>query len=128
MQHEDSAKFLFGLVKRARKYYLGVTMITQDVDDFIQSNLGKPIVTNSAMQVLLKQAPSAVDHLKEIFNLTEQERYYLLQAGVGEGLFFADRKHVAMQVVASPEEERVVTTNPEDIARREKDKADFEAT
>lgn len=128
MQHEDSAKFLFGLVKRARKYYLGVTTITQDVDDFITSPLGKPIVTNSSMQVLLKQAPSSVEKLQQIFNLTDQERYYLLQAGVGEGLFFADRKHVAMQVVASPEEEKVVTTNPEAILKQQEAKASFDAS
>ncbi len=115
MQHEDSAKFLFGLVKRARKYYLGVTTITQDVEDFIKSDLGKPIITNSSMQLLLKQAPSSVDVLAQIFNLTEGEKYVLLNSGVGQGLFFAGMKHVAVQVVASFTEDKIVTTNPEEI-------------
>jgi len=99
MQHEDSAKFLYGLVKRARKYYLGVTTITQDVEDFIKSDFGKPIITNSSMQLLLKQAPSAVDTLAKIFNLTEGEKYVLLNSGIGQGLFFAGLKHVAIQVI-----------------------------
>ena len=127
MLHEDSARFIFSLVKRARKYYLGVTTITQDVDDFIGSKLGKPVVTNSSMQLLLKQAPSSIEHLKETFNLTEQEAYYLLQAGVGEGLYFVDRQHVAIQIVASLEEEKVITTNPEAILQREQHEEDFKA-
>ncbi|MBD3360926.1 DUF87 domain-containing protein, partial [Candidatus Peregrinibacteria bacterium] len=117
MQHEDSAKFLFGLVKRARKYYLGVSTITQDVEDFIRSDFGKPIITNSSMQLLLKQAPSAVDILAKIFNLTEGEKYVLLNSGVGQGLFFAGFKHVAIQVIASYTEDKIVTTNPEDILK-----------
>ena len=124
MQYEDSARFLYGLIKRARKYYLGVTTITQDVEDFMNSPYGKPIVTNAAMQILLKQAPSAVDSLKKAFNLTEGEKYLLLNAGVGQGVFFAGRKHVAIQIVASPKEHEIVTTNPEEIARR---KAEEEA-
>ncbi|MBI4232646.1 DUF87 domain-containing protein, partial [Candidatus Peregrinibacteria bacterium] len=115
MQHEDSAKFLFGLVKRARKYYLGVTTITQDVEDFIKSEYGKPIITNSSMQLLLKQAPSAVDTLAKIFNLTEGEKYVLINSGVGQGLFFAGLKHVAVQVIGSYTEDKIVTTNPEEI-------------
>jgi len=118
MQHEDSAKFLFGLVKRARKYYLGVTTITQDVEDFILSPFGRPIITNSSMQHLLKQSPSAVEVLAKIFNLTEGEKYVLLNSGVGQGLFFAGTKHVAMQVIASYIEDRIVTTNPEEILAR----------
>ncbi|MBI2634337.1 DUF87 domain-containing protein [Candidatus Peregrinibacteria bacterium] len=117
MQHEDSARFLYGLVKRARKYYLGVTTITQDVEDFIRSDYGKPIITNSSMQLLLKQAPSAVDILAQIFNLTEGEKYVLLNSGVGQGLFFAGMKHVAIQVVASYTEDKIITTNPEEILR-----------
>jgi len=120
MQHEDSAKFLFGLVKRARKYYLGVTTITQDVEDFILSPFGRPIITNSSMQHLLKQSPSAVEVLGKIFNLTEGEKYVLLNSGVGQGLFFAGTKHVAMQVIASYIEDRIVTTNPEEILARNK--------
>lgn len=115
MQHEDSAKFLFGLVKRARKYYLGVTTITQDVEDFVKSEYGKPIITNSSMQLLLKQSPSAIEPLTKIFNLTEGEKYMLLNSGVGQGLFFAGLKHVAIQIIASFSEDKVVTTNPEEL-------------
>jgi len=122
MQHEDSAKFLFGLVKRARKYYLGVTTITQDVEDFMTSAYGKAIVTNSSMQLLLKQAPSAVEVLAKVFNLTEGEKYVLLNSGVGQGLFFAGQKHVAVQVIASYTEDKIVTTNPEQLL---KNKVDF---
>ena len=118
MQHEDSAKFLFGLVKRARKYYLGVTTITQDVEDFVKSDYGKPIITNSSMQLLLKQAPSAVDMLAKVFNLTEGEKYVLLNSGIGQGLFFAGLKHVAVQVIASYTEDRIVTTNPEELLKQ----------
>ena len=118
MQYEDSARFLYGLIKRARKYYLGITTITQDVEDFMNSPYGKPIVTNAAMQILLKQAPSAVEALQKAFNLTEGEKYLLLNAGVGQGVFFAGRKHVALQIVASPKEHEIVTTNPEELARR----------
>lgn len=117
MQYEDSGKFLYGLVKRARKYYLGVTTITQDVDDFVKSPYGKPIITNSSMQLLLKQSPSSIDILSKVFNLTEGEQYVLLNSGVGQGLFFAGQKHVAMQIIASYTEDKIVTTNPEEILR-----------
>ncbi len=117
MQYEDSAKFLFGLVKRARKYYLGITTITQDVEDFVKSSYGKPVVTNSSMQILLKQAPSALEILSKVFNLTEGEQYMLLNSGVGQGLFFAGLKHVAIQIIASYTEDKIVTTNPEEILR-----------
>ena len=119
MQHEDSAKFLYGLVKRARKYYLGITTITQDVEDFLKSNYGKPIITNSSMQLLLKQAPTAVEVLKSTFNLTECEKYLLLNSGIGQGLFFAGNQHVAIQVIASYTEDKIVTTNPEDKLKAE---------
>lgn len=115
MQHEDSAKFLFGLVKRARKYYLGVTTITQDVEDFLKSSYGKPIITNSSMQLLLKQAPTAAEVLTDVFNLTEGEKYLLLNSAVGQGLFFAGNKHVAIQVIASYNEDKIITTNPKDL-------------
>ncbi len=117
MQHEDSAKFLNGLVKRARKYYLGVSTITQDVEDFLKSEYGKPIITNSSMQLLLKQSPSAVEMLGHIFNLTDGEKYVLLNSGVGQGLFFAGQKHVAVQVIASFTENKIVTTNPEEVIK-----------
>lgn len=115
MQYEDSARFLYGLVKRARKYYLGITTITQDVEDFVASNYGKPIITNSSMQLLLKQSTSAIDKLTEIFNLTEGEKYLLLNANVGQGLFFAGLKHVAIQIIASYNEDKIITTNPEEM-------------
>ncbi|NVP18021.1 DUF87 domain-containing protein [Candidatus Gracilibacteria bacterium] len=112
MQHEDSAKFLFGLVKRARKYNLGITTITQDVEDFVGSPYGKPIMTNSSIQLLLKQSSASIDVLQSIYKLTEQEKYILLNASVGQGLFFAGTEHVGIQVVASYYEEQVITTNP----------------
>lgn len=126
MQHEDSAKFLFGLVKRARKYYLGVTTITQDVEDFVNSPFGKPIITNSSMQLLLKQAPSAIEPLGRVFNLTEGEKYMLLNSGVGQGLFFAGLKHVAIQIIASFSEDKIVTTNPEELLAQTAVQAEFE--
>lgn len=112
MQHDDSAKFLYGLVKRARKYNLWITTITQDVEDFIASPYGKPIVTNSSMQLLLKQSSASIDVLQNVFKLTEQEKYILLNAAVGQWLFFAGTEHVWIQVVASYYEEQVVTTDP----------------
>ncbi len=115
MKYKDSASFLFGLVKRARKYYLGVTTITQDVDDFLRSEYGRPIVTNSAMQLLLKQSPSSIDPLKKAFNLTDGESALLLESAVGEGLLFAGLKHAAIRIIASYTEDQIVTTNPEQI-------------
>ncbi len=124
MQYEDSARFLFGLVKRARKYFLGITTITQDVDDFVNSPYGKPIITNSALQMLLKQSPTAVDNLQKLFYLTEGEKYVLLNSGVGQGIFFAGSKHVAIEIIASPEETAIITTKPEEIlAKRAVDAA-----
>jgi len=127
MQHEDSAKFLFGLVKRARKYYLGISTITQDVEDFITSKYGRPVITNSSMQVLLKQAPSAIEHLTKVFNLTEGEKYLLLNSDVGQGLFFAGAKHVAIQIIASYKENKIITTNPQEILQKKSESEDFEA-
>lgn len=118
MQHEDSARFLFGLVKRARKYWLGVTTITQDVDDFISSTYGKAIVTNASMQILLKQSTAAIDNIAKVFNLTEGEKYLLLECDVGEGLFFAGQNHVAIRIIASYIEDQIVTTNPEEVAKQ----------
>ena len=115
MQHDDSARFLYGIVKRARKYYLGITTITQDVEDFVNSPYGKPIITNSALQILLKQSPTAVDQLQKLFYLTDGEKYVLLNSGVGQGIFFAGNKHVAIQIIASPDEARVITTKPEEV-------------
>ncbi len=112
MQHDDSAKFLFGLVKRARKYNLGITTITQDVEDFATSSYGKPIITNSSIQVLLKQSSASIDVLQNIFKLTEQEKYILLNSAIGQGLFFAWAEHVGIQVVASFYEEQIVSSDP----------------
>ncbi len=123
IQHEDSAKFLYGLVKRARKYYLGVTTITQDVEDFLRSDFGKPIISNSSMQLLLKQAPSSIDALQKVFNLTEGEKYLLLNSGVGQGIFFAGMKHVAIQVIASYTEDKIITTDPEALLKGKEEAA-----
>jgi hypothetical protein len=119
MQYEDSARFLFGLVKRARKYYLGITTITQDVGDFLGSPFGKPIVTNAAMKLLLKQSTAAIDGVAEAFALTNGEKQVLLQSEVGQGIFFAGARHVAIEIVAFPTEHRIITTNPKDILKQQ---------
>ncbi len=118
MQHEDSAKFLHGLAKRARKYYLGLTIISQDVEDFLSSRYGKAVVSNAAMQILLKQSTASIDIVAEVFNLTEGEKYLLLESDVGEGLFFAGLNHVAIKVVASYTEDQIITTDPKQILER----------
>ena len=115
MQYEDSAKFLHGLVKRARKYYLGVTVISQDVEDFLGSKYGKAVVANSSMQLLMKQSTSSIDIVSDTFNLTEGEKYLLLESDVGEGLFFAGLNHVAIKVVASFAEDQIITTDPRQL-------------
>lgn len=115
MQHEDSARFLFGIAKRARKYYLGLTTITQDVADFLASPYGKPIVTNSSMQLLLKQSPAAINVIAETFFLTEGEKYLLLESEVGEGIFFAGLKHAAIKIYASYVEDQIITTDPKQL-------------
>ena len=112
MQYEDSANFLFSLAKRARKYYLGLTTITQDVEDFMSSKMGRAIVGNSSMQLLLKQSVSAVDVLSDVFKLTEEEKRRLSNFPVGQGLFFAGQNHVHIQIIASETEEGLITTNP----------------
>jgi len=126
MQHEDSAKFIFALVKRCRKYYLGVTTITQDVNDFLTSPYGQAIVTNSSLQILLKQSPAAIDLVQKTFMLTEGEKYLLLECGIGEGIFFAGNKHVAMKVVASYTEDQLITSDPRQLLEIEEAKKDFE--
>lgn len=119
MKYEDSANFLFSMAKRARKYNLGVTTITQDVEDFMGSRLGRAIVANSSMQILLKQSPSAVDVLADVFKLTSEERKRLSQFPVGQGLFFAGQNHVHIQVTASPTEQSLITTNPDQLKQME---------
>ncbi|MDO8663337.1 MAG: ATP-binding protein [Candidatus Wildermuthbacteria bacterium] len=117
MQSDDGASFLYGICKRARKYWLGVTTITQDVNDFMKSNYGQPIITNSSLQLLLKQSPATIETVQKIFNSTEEEKYLLLEAEVGEGIFFAGQKHVAIKVVASYTEDQIITTAPEELAK-----------
>ena len=119
MQSDDGASFLYGIAKRARKYYLGVTTITQDVGDFLKSEYGRPIITNSSIQILMKQSPATIDVVKKSFNLTTEEKSLLLETAVGEGVFFAGQKHVAIRVVASPTEHEIVTTSPKEILERE---------
>ena len=115
MQYEDSASFLFGLAKRARKYYLGLATITQNVDDFMNSRYGKPIVTNSALQLLMKQSPASIGVISKTFGLTESEKQFLLEAEVGEGLFFVGLKHVAIKIIPSYTEDQIITTDPEQL-------------
>jgi type IV secretory pathway VirB4 component len=115
MKHHDSASFIHGMVKRARKYYLGVTTITQDVEDFLNSDFGKAIVTNASIQFLMKQSTASIPVLAETFFLSEGERQLLVTSDVGEGIFFAGQNHVALRVVASPDEHRIITSNPEEI-------------
>ncbi|MCD5397090.1 MAG: ATP-binding protein [Candidatus Pacebacteria bacterium] len=126
MQSEDGASFLFGTAKRARKYWLGVTTITQDIEDFMKSAYGKPIVTNSSLQLLLKQSPATIDTLQKTFDLTEGEKNSLLEAAVGEGLFFAGQKHAAIRIIASYQETQIITTSPEEILKIKKAKLELE--
>jgi len=125
MQNEDSAKFIFALVKRCRKYYLGVTTITQDVNDFLASPYGQAIVNNCSLQILMKQAPAAIDQIQKTFLLTEGEKYLLLECGIGEGIFFAGNKHVAMKVVASYTEDQLITSDPRQLLEIEEAKKEF---
>ena len=121
MQYDDSANFLFSLAKRARKYYLGLTTISQDVEDFMGSKMGRAIVSNSSMQLLLKQSTSAVDVLSDVFKLTEEERKRLANFPVGQGLFFAGSNHVHIQIIASDTEHKLITTNPGEKSVRRND-------
>jgi hypothetical protein len=119
MQNEDSARFLYSMAKRARKYWLGVTAITQDVEDFLASDYGKAVVSNSSIQFLMKQASVSIPALTQTFHLSQGEQQLLMAADVGEGVFFAGQNHVALKVIASDEEHEVITTNPQDVARRQ---------
>ncbi|MFA5961416.1 MAG: ATP-binding protein [Parcubacteria group bacterium] len=124
MKYEDAASFLFGIAKRCRKYYTGLTTITQDVNDFLSSRYGKAIVTNSSLQLLLKQSPAGIDVITDTFYLTDQEKFLLLESNVGEGIFFAGTNHVAIKVVASYSEDQIITTDPSqllDIERAKKE-------
>ena len=115
MQHQDSASFMYSIAKRARKYFLGLTTISQDVEDVLTSDYGKAIVTNSSTQILLKQSPASIDKLGEVFYLSEGEKHLLLASDVGEGIFFAGPNHVAIRVIASQDEHQLITTNPQEI-------------
>ncbi|HEY4480045.1 MAG TPA: DUF87 domain-containing protein [Candidatus Paceibacterota bacterium] len=122
MKSEDTASFLLSLAKRGRKYYLGLATITQDVDDFLKSPYGMPIVSNSSIQMLLKQSPTTIDRLQEVFNLTDEEKYLLIESGVGEGIFFAGLKHVAIKIIASYTEDQIITSDPSQILAMKKQK------
>ena len=115
MKSEDTASFLMGLVKRGRKYFLGVATITQDVSDFLKSPYGIPIITNSSIQILLKQSPTTIDELQKTFNLTDEEKFLLLESDVGEGIFFAGLKHVAIKNIASYTEDQIITSDPSQV-------------
>ena len=125
MKHESGASFLHGIAKRCRKYWLGLTTITQDIPDFMGSPYGKPIITNSSIQILFKQSPATIDIVQQTFNLTDEEKYLLLQADVGEGIFFAGLKHAAIKVVASYTEDQIVTSSPEQIVQIQKAKEEL---
>lgn len=120
MQHDEAASFLFAIAKRCRKYWMGLTTITQDITDFLSSRYGKPIVTNSSIQLLLRQSPAAIDMIKDTFYLTDEEKFLLLESNVGEGIFFAGVKHAAIKIVASYSEDQIITSNPEQVLEIEK--------
>lgn len=120
MQNEEAAAFMYAIAKRCRKYYMGLTTITQDITDFLSSRYGKPIVTNSSLQLLMRQSPAAIDMIKETFYLTDEEKFLLLESNVGEGIFFAGTKHAAIKVVASYSEDQIITSNPEQILEIER--------
>jgi len=125
MKYEDAASFLFGIAKRCRKYYLGMTTITQDVGDFMNSPYGKAIVTNSSLQILLRQSPATIDIIQKTFSLTDQEKYLLLECKVGEGIFFAGLQHAAIQIIASYTEDQIITSDPRQILEIEKAKEEL---
>lgn len=123
MKSEDTASFLYSMAKRGRKYYLGLATITQDVDDFLKSPYGLPMITNSSIQLLLKQSPTSIDNLQKTFNLSDEEKYLLLESDVGEGIFFAGLKHVAIKVIASYTEDQIITSDPSQVLAIRRQKA-----
>lgn len=127
MKSQDTASFLFSLAKRGRKYYLGIATITQDVDDFLRSPYGVPMITNSSIQFLMKQSPTAIDNIQKTFNLTDQEKYLLLESGVGEGIFFVGLKHVAIKVIASYTEDQIITSDPSQLLQIQRSRAELKA-
>ncbi len=128
MKSEDTASFLYGMAKRGRKYYLGLATITQDVDDFLKSPYGLPMITNSSLQLLLKQSPTTIDNLQKTFNLSDEEKYLLLESDVGEGIFFAGLKHVAIKIIASYTEDQIITSDPSQILALRNKRADAAIT
>jgi type IV secretory pathway VirB4 component len=124
MKSDDTASFLYGMAKRGRKYYLGLATITQDVDDFLKSPYGLPMITNSSIQLLLKQSPTTIDTLQKTFNLSDEEKYLLLESDVGEGIFFAGLKHVAIKVIASYTEDQIITSDPSQVLALRKQRTD----
>jgi conjugal transfer ATP-binding protein TraC len=127
MKSEDTASFLYSIAKRGRKYYLGLSTITQDAADFMKSPYGVPIITNSSIQLLLKQSPTTIDILQKTFNLTDEEKYLLLESNVGEGIFFAGLKHVAIKIISSYTEDQIITSDPSQILLQKKAKEEAEA-
>ncbi len=127
MKSEDTASFLYSIAKRGRKYYLGLSTITQDAGDFMKSPYGVPIITNSSLQLLLKQSPTTIDILQQTFNLTDEEKYLLLESNVGEGIFFAGLKHVAIKIISSYTEDQIITSDPSQILSNKKAKQEQEA-
>lgn len=128
MKSEDTASFLYSLAKRGRKYYLGIGTITQDVDDFLRSPYGVPMITNSSIQLLMKQSPTAIDNLQQTFNLTDEEKYLLLESTVGEGIFFAGLKHVAIKVIASYTEDQIITSDPSQMMQIKQARTELQAS
>jgi conjugal transfer ATP-binding protein TraC len=125
MKSEDTASFLFSIAKRGRKYFLGLATITQDVGDFMKSPYGVPIITNSSLQLLLKQSPSTIDALQKTFNLTDEEKYLLLECNKGEGIFFAGLKHVAIKIISSYTEDQLITSDPNQILTQQKARSEL---
>jgi conjugal transfer ATP-binding protein TraC len=126
LKSEDTAAFLHNIAKRGRKYYLGLSTITQDVDDFLRSPYGVPMITNSSIQLLMKQSPTAVDTLQNVFNLTDEEKFMLLESGVGEGIFFVGLKHVAIKVIASYTEDQIITSDPSQLLQIQQSRAELQ--
>ena len=128
MKSEDTASFLFSMAKRGRKYYLGIATITQDVDDFLRSPYGVPMITNSSLQFLMKQSPTAIDNIQQTFGLTDEEKFLLLESWVGEGIFFAGLKHVAIKVIASYTEDQIITSDPSQLLQIKKAREELQAS
>jgi len=128
MKSDDTASFLFQMAKRGRKYYLGIATITQDVDDFLRSPYGVPMITNSSIQLLMKQSPTAIDNIQKTFNLTDEEKFLLLESSVGEGIFFAGMKHVAIKIIASYTEDQIITSDPSQILQIKKAREELQAS